>query len=98
MSQEAYNLWSLILGGVGSIISLAVGIVVFWYTRETQRLRRQSELQTSVLRDQLSVSQRQADLFAEQILSATRPFVMCEIESFAPGGSEFRADHPISAI
>jgi hypothetical protein len=98
VSQETYNLWSLIIGGVGSVISLAVGIVVFCYTRETQRLRKQSEQQTSVLRNQLCVSQRQADLFAEQVLSGVRPFVMCEIRSFEPGGSNFPPSHPIAAV
>ncbi len=98
MNQAVYNLWSLIIGGIGSVISLAVAIVILWYTVETQRLRRQSEQHTSLLRDQLAVSRRQTDLFAEQVLYATRPFVMCAIESFARGGSEFATGHPLRAV
>jgi hypothetical protein len=98
MAQDQYNLLSLILGGIGAVISLAVGIVVFWYTRETQRLRMQSEQQTSVLRDQLGVSQRQADLFAEQVRSVVQPFVMCEIASLDVGGGNFQPGHPMRAV
>src|ERR1019366_1128487 len=87
MSQESYNLWSIILGAAGLTVSFAVGVVVFWYTRVTEGLRRESQQQTALLQDQVAVSQRQADLFAEQVLSAIRPFVACEIETFAPGGS-----------
>ncbi len=79
-------------------ISLAVGIVIFWYTKETQRLRRQSEQQTTFLQDQLAVSHRQVTLFSEQVESAARPFVLCEIESCARGGSAFPPGHAIRAV
>lgn len=98
MSQGLFNLWSIIIGVVGLLISLGVGIVVFWYTRVTEGLRRESQRQTALLQDQLGVSRRQADLFAEQVLSAIRPFVACEIESFAPGGSTFPRESPMRAV
>ena len=74
MSQETYNYWSLIPSLAGSIISLGVGIVVFCYTKETQQLCRLSA-------EQLAISRRQGEQFAEQIAASTRPFVMCEVES-----------------
>jgi|ERR1035437_111695 hypothetical protein len=98
MSQESYNLWSIILGAAGLTVSFAVGVVVFWYTRVTEGLRRESQQQTALLQDQVAVSQRQADLFAEQVLSAIRPFVACEIETFAPGGSAFPLGSPMRAV
>jgi hypothetical protein len=98
MCQEAYNLWSLIIGALGLLVSAAVAVVVGYYTLETKRLRLQSEQQTSVFRDQLCVSQRQAGLFAEQVQFATRPFVMCEFTPFEPGGSMFPPGQPESRV
>jgi hypothetical protein len=98
MSQESYNLWSVIIGIAGALISVAVGIVIYWYTRVTDGLRQQSEHQTELIREQLQVSRRQAELFAEQVLSAIRPFVTCEITSFVRGGNEFPPGHPMRFV
>jgi len=98
MHQETYNLWSLIVNIFGFVISLGVGIVIFWYTQETQRLRKESECQTVLMQAQLGVSQKQSALFAEQVLSAIRPFVLCEILNFVLGGVDFPPGHPIRAV
>ena len=37
-------------------------------------------------------------MFAEQVRSGVQPFVMCEISSFATGGSEFPPGHPMRAV
>jgi hypothetical protein len=98
MSAEIYNLWSLIVNIFGAVIALGVAMVIFWYTRETQRLRKESERQTVLMQAQLRVSQNQSALFAEQVLSAIRPFVLCEISDSVPGGTSLPLRHPLRAI
>jgi|SRR5579875_1141464 len=71
MAQDTYNLCSFIVGLVGVI-------VLAWYTIETQRLRKTSQRQ-------VDVSERQAQLFAEQASLSIRPFLICKVTDAKPG-------------
>ncbi len=52
VSQEVYNVWSIVVQVVGAIISVGVGLVVLWYTVETKRLRLATDQQVKLLRSQ----------------------------------------------
>jgi len=53
MNQFDYARWSIILGVASLVISFGVGIVVFWYTRETQKLRKAAQHQLELSREQI---------------------------------------------
>ncbi len=83
MTQDAYNFWSIILQAFSALISFAVAIIVYHYTRATKRLRKATDDQVNLLR--------------EQGRAASTPFIIPSFNSWSLGGTQF-TKAPISAV
>jgi hypothetical protein len=70
VSQETYNLASFIAQCASVFIAVAVGVVVYWYTKETQQLREAAAAQLDLMREQLALS--------------VKPYVFATIRNFTP--------------
>src|SRR5436309_9717703 len=57
-----------------TLVLLGTGIVIYWYTRETQRLRKVSSSQAELLRQQVETMRATLDLDIQEQLRASRPF------------------------
>ena len=85
MSQEVYNLWSIVIQAVGAIISVGVGLVVLWYTVETKRLRLATDQQVKLLRIQGK--------------AAATPFIIPGFRNWHMGGTAFlNAQSPVRFV
>jgi hypothetical protein len=57
-----------------TLILLGTGVVIYWYTRETQRLRRLSSTQAELLREEVEMMRARLDLDIQEQLRASKPF------------------------
>ena len=57
-----------------TLILLGTGVVIYWYTRETQRLREVSSTQAELLRQQVETMRASLDLDIQEQLRASKPF------------------------
>lgn len=64
MSQDLYQLWSI-------VINSAVGLIILWYTWETRKMRKQMGDQLAFSRDQIALIQRELDLTSAPYVVAT---------------------------
>jgi hypothetical protein len=83
MSQDSFNLWSISVQVVGLLVSVIVGATVYWYAKETKRLRIATDKQVTLLHTQ------------QQVASA--PFVIPSFLQWDGGGSLF-THAPIKAV
>lgn len=67
MKSETFNIWSIALQSVGTLVSIGVGIVVWWYTKETQKIRQQGQKQIELLTEQVRQGQTQTMVAREQV-------------------------------
>ena len=57
-----------------TLILLGTGIVIYWYTRETQRLRQASTTQAELLREQVQTMRESLKLDIQEQLRTSKPF------------------------
>src|SRR5205823_8656053 len=57
-----------------TLILLGTGIVIYWYTRETQRLRQANTTQAELLREQVQTMRESLKLDMQEQLRASKPF------------------------
>ena len=76
VNQAAFNVWSLCISGLSALISLGVGIIVYWYTRETQRLRKATEAQVEQLKRPFEEQERRRPVLTARVTLRTSPVVV----------------------
>jgi hypothetical protein len=59
-----------------TLVFAVTGLIVWWYAKETQRLRVQSQNQVEAIHQQIEVSQQQVKVTQEQIEVMQRPFIV----------------------
>src|SRR5258707_14534285 len=57
-----------------TLIMLGTGVVIYWYTRETQRLREVSSTQAELLRQQVETMRASLNLDIQEQLRTSKPF------------------------
>jgi hypothetical protein len=57
-----------------TLVLLGTGVVIYWYTRETQRLRQASTTQAELLREQVQTMRESLTLDIQEQLRTSKPF------------------------